>query len=136
MYRNRGRPLNLDAFDIGDIVKHYRSDVVYRVTGERWRSECVNVLNLATGVKEIADVFAYLDEGGVSVTRGRALDFGCGAGRLSQALAGDVEEVVGGEMWYWRVGRGEEENGGGVDSGCGEEKQAEVVRARGAKEGR
>jgi 2-polyprenyl-3-methyl-5-hydroxy-6-metoxy-1,4-benzoquinol methylase len=49
----------------------------------------------ATGVQEIADVFAYLDEVGVSVPRARALDFGCGAGRLSQALAGHFDEVVG-----------------------------------------
>lgn len=58
--------------------------------GGRWREEDF----LATGVEEIATVLARLDEVGVVPDRGRALDFGCGAGRLSHGLAhagfGDV----------------------------------------------
>ncbi len=42
---------------------------------------------LATGVDEIAAVTARLDELGLDVGRERALDFGCGAGRLSHGLA-------------------------------------------------
>lgn len=49
----------------------------------------------ATGVREISDVFAYLDGLGISPNTARALDFGCGVGRLSQALAERFEEVVG-----------------------------------------
>jgi ubiquinone/menaquinone biosynthesis C-methylase UbiE len=40
----------------------------------------------STGTKEISEVMAYLESLGVEVRRRRALDFGCGAGRLSQAL--------------------------------------------------
>jgi SAM-dependent methyltransferase len=42
---------------------------------------------LATGVEEIAAVLARLGELGLDVGKGRALDFGCGAGRLSHGLA-------------------------------------------------
>ena len=42
---------------------------------------------LATGVDEIAAVTARLEELGLDVGRERALDFGCGAGRLSHGLA-------------------------------------------------
>ncbi len=42
---------------------------------------------LATGVDEIAAVTARLAELGLDVGRERALDFGCGAGRLSHGLA-------------------------------------------------
>lgn len=41
----------------------------------------------ATGEREIGELFAELDELGISIAQGRALDFGCGAGRLTQALA-------------------------------------------------
>jgi SAM-dependent methyltransferase len=40
-----------------------------------------------TGVHEIDGVLAWLDELGVVLRTGRALDFGCGVGRLTQALA-------------------------------------------------
>jgi SAM-dependent methyltransferase len=48
-----------------------------------------------TGRDEIDGVLAYLDELGSSPSRGRALDFGCGVGRLSQALAEHFQRVVG-----------------------------------------
>ena len=47
------------------------------------------------GREEIADVLALLDEKGVTFPRRRALDFGCGVGRLSQALAEHFEKVDG-----------------------------------------
>jgi ubiquinone/menaquinone biosynthesis C-methylase UbiE len=47
------------------------------------------------GREEIERVISYLDGLGIDVRGGRALDFGCGAGRLSQALADHAGEVVG-----------------------------------------
>jgi SAM-dependent methyltransferase len=47
------------------------------------------------GREEIADVLSLLDEKGVTFPRRRALDFGCGVGRLSQALAEHFERVDG-----------------------------------------
>lgn len=49
----------------------------------------------ATGVDEIRAVHARLADLGVAAGRERALDFGCGAGRLTQALAGVYAEVHG-----------------------------------------
>jgi SAM-dependent methyltransferase len=50
---------------------------------------------LQTGRDEIAALIAYLDARGLDVRRGRALDFGCGAGRLTRALADYFHEVIG-----------------------------------------
>lgn len=51
---------------------------------------------LATGVQEIEALFEELGGRGVDIERNSALDFGCGAGRLSQALAGiGFKNVVG-----------------------------------------
>ncbi|TDV50894.1 class I SAM-dependent methyltransferase [Actinophytocola oryzae] len=49
---------------------------------------------LATGVEPIAQVKAMLDEAGLSLGD-RVLDFGCGVGRLTNALAAHAREVVG-----------------------------------------
>ncbi len=48
-----------------------------------------------TGKREIAEVLQYIDQLGLTLRRGRALDFGCGVGRLSQPLAEHFERVVG-----------------------------------------
>jgi SAM-dependent methyltransferase len=48
-----------------------------------------------TGVNEVALVFYQLSSHGIDVTPGSALDFGCGVGRLTQALAQRFEKVVG-----------------------------------------
>ena len=51
---------------------------------------------LATGRAEIDAALATLAKfGGTPVKTERALDFGCGAGRLTQALAGHYDEAVG-----------------------------------------
>jgi SAM-dependent methyltransferase len=47
-----------------------------------------------TGVREIGDVMAHVDRTGLAKRR-NALDFGCGPGRLSQALAEHFENVDG-----------------------------------------
>ena len=59
--------------------------------GNRWSIDEF----LQTGRDEIAALVAYLDALGLGRTRRRALDFGCGAGRLSHALATYFDHVVG-----------------------------------------
>lgn len=48
-----------------------------------------------TGVKEIGELLAQLDSFGLRIPRRRALDFGCGIGRLTQALGTHFDEVYG-----------------------------------------
>jgi len=48
-----------------------------------------------TGVSEIATVLFELEAQQVDLRRGAALDFGCGVGRLTQALAPHFDRVVG-----------------------------------------
>jgi len=48
-----------------------------------------------TGTREINDVLSYVKGLGIPVPRRRALDFGCGVGRLTQALARYFNEVCG-----------------------------------------
>src|SRR6478672_3475874 len=57
----------------------------------RWDAEAF----LATGRDEVAAVFTHLDEVGLAPAEERALDFGCGAGRLTIALADRVGSAVG-----------------------------------------
>jgi SAM-dependent methyltransferase len=59
--------------------------------GNRWRPEEF----FATGRQEVARLLADLERTGVRVHGGRALDFGCGAGRLTQALAEHFDQVDG-----------------------------------------
>lgn len=49
----------------------------------------------ATGRVEIDGLFAQLQAAGITVATGHALDFGCGVGRLSQALAKRFDHVIG-----------------------------------------
>ena len=48
-----------------------------------------------TGRNEISAVIEYIKKQGVEVNYDRALDFGCGVGRLSQALGDHFQDVVG-----------------------------------------
>lgn len=57
----------------------------------KWEPEAF----FATGVEEVAMVLARSASLGASPMRGRALDFGCGIGRLSQALAREFSAVDG-----------------------------------------
>ena len=59
--------------------------------GNRWNESEF----FKNGADEIRTVMAYLDQLPVKVTRGRALDFGCGVGRLTQPLSERFESVVG-----------------------------------------
>jgi 2-polyprenyl-3-methyl-5-hydroxy-6-metoxy-1,4-benzoquinol methylase len=63
-----------------------------RAKGGRWSVDEF----LATGQVEVDRVFTWLENHGLSsVKSGRALDFGCGAGRLTQALAKRFERCTG-----------------------------------------
>jgi len=59
--------------------------------GNRWQADEF----FATGQTEIADIFEKLRATGIAPATGRALDFGCGVGRLTQALAARFEAVDG-----------------------------------------
>jgi ubiquinone/menaquinone biosynthesis C-methylase UbiE len=59
--------------------------------GNRWDEEEF----FAHGTAEIAAVLAWVKQRDLPLRRERALDFGCGVGRLTQALAAEFGEVVG-----------------------------------------
>ncbi len=59
--------------------------------GNRWKLDDFS----QTGVEEIANVMSYVESLGTGLRRGRALDFGCGVGRLTQPLAGYFRTVIG-----------------------------------------
>lgn len=48
-----------------------------------------------TGIKTINLVFKHIETLGIDLSRGKALDFGCGVGRLTQPLARYFDEVCG-----------------------------------------
>lgn len=48
-----------------------------------------------TGKKEIKQLFNLLEKLNVTLPPGKAIDFGCGIGRLTQAMAEYMDEVVG-----------------------------------------
>ena len=50
---------------------------------------------LATGRADVDHAVTWLDRLGLPTRFGRVLDFGCGVGRLSQALAEHADEVIG-----------------------------------------
>ena len=57
----------------------------------------------ATGRQEIADAMSHLAKLGVEVNKGRAMDFGCGVGRLTQALCQDFSKAVGNLLSAGRI---------------------------------
>ncbi|MDN5857642.1 MAG: class I SAM-dependent methyltransferase [Pseudonocardia sp.] len=59
--------------------------------GGHWNAEGF----LRTGRAEIDDVLALLRRRGIEPTAGTALDFGCGPGRLTAALAAGFTKVIG-----------------------------------------
>jgi SAM-dependent methyltransferase len=59
--------------------------------GNRWSIEEF----LQTGRDEITALIEYLDARALAGRRHRALDFGCGAGRLTHALAEHFDQVIG-----------------------------------------
>lgn len=67
---------------------------VLTLPGKRWGSWDVAEF-LATGRADVDETVRWLDQLGLPTQWDRALDFGCGVGRLSQALAGHANEVIG-----------------------------------------
>jgi SAM-dependent methyltransferase len=59
--------------------------------GNKWKLDEF----FATGVEEIDQLAAELAERGLAYGHGRAMDFGCGVGRLTQALAARFDECDG-----------------------------------------
>ena len=49
----------------------------------------------AFGLRETEEFMSYVDSLGIKVERKRALDFGCGLGRTTQALVSYFDEVYG-----------------------------------------
>lgn len=62
-----------------------------RKKGNKWTVEDF----FATGEKEIDELMGQVRSTGFDVIRGKALDFGCGAGRLTRRLADYFDEVAG-----------------------------------------
>src|SRR2546423_3765771 len=62
-----------------------------RKKGNRWQVEEF----FRTGSDEIQSLIADVEALGLTMQRRRALDFGCGPGRLSQALASYFDQVDG-----------------------------------------
>jgi SAM-dependent methyltransferase len=62
----------------------------------------------ASGRKDIAEVMAKLTSLGVTVARDQALDFGCGVGRLTQALAREFSESTGVDIASTMIARARE----------------------------
>lgn len=74
--------------------------------GNRWDPEVF----FARGKAEIDAVMAGLANRGLPAAKGRALDFGCGVGRLSQALAEHFETVDGVDISASMVSKAREFN--------------------------
>src|SRR5450759_126117 len=60
-------------------------------SGNRWGSDEF----FKTGIEEIEGVMTHIGGLGITVRRSRALDFGCGPGRLTQALTSHFDQVDG-----------------------------------------
>ncbi|PYR57060.1 MAG: SAM-dependent methyltransferase, partial [Acidobacteria bacterium] len=76
---------------------HARRDPLWAILSESAKKDGKWGLGrfFQTGVAEISSLFYELDSRRVPMRRGSALDFGCGVGRLTQALAPHFDRVVG-----------------------------------------
>lgn len=77
--------------------------------GNRWRVDEF----FETGVNEIDAVIKYIETLGFNISRKRALDFGCGVGRLTQALGHYFDEVYGVDIAPSLIALAEEHNSQG-----------------------
>lgn len=91
--------------------KFGREDPLYAVlTSDQFRHGQNEDQFFASGREEIGRVMARLAELRLEVVRVRALDFGCGVGRLSQALAEHFAAVVGVDIASSMVERARQAN--------------------------
>ena len=74
--------------------------------GNRWDPEVF----FQRGEREINEVLADLEQRGIQLRRQRALDFGCGVGRLTQALADHFERADGVDISHTMVQAAREYN--------------------------
>ncbi len=81
--------LNWDEFGKQDPLWAILTDPRYR--GNRWDPDKF----FETGRNQVQALMAEVDRLGVSIPRGRALDFGCGVGRLTQALCEHFDQCCG-----------------------------------------
>lgn len=87
--------------DIKELQAHWdafgKTDPLYAILtdkgkeGQGWGTEEF----FASGVKEIDNLMDHIHSLGLEVPRRRALDFGCGVGRLTQSLTAHFSEVCG-----------------------------------------
>ena len=92
------RPLDAELADVREVWEdHARSDPLWAILSEpdkrggRWELDAF----LEEGRSEISRVMERVQRFEPGLTRGRAVDFGCGIGRLSQPLAEYFAEVIG-----------------------------------------
>lgn len=83
--------------DIGDLQKHWdefgKSNPMWAIltSATEWNEEAF----FETGIQEINSIMETVKSLPTAFSKARALDFGCGIGRLTQALALHFEEVCG-----------------------------------------
>ena len=80
---------NWDEFGAIDPLWAILTDPVKK--GNRWNPDEF----FKTGQDEIDQVMRYVEVLGVNLKRGKALDFGCGVGRLTQALVAHFDQAYG-----------------------------------------
>lgn len=93
--------------------QHGQSDPLWAIlteTGKRGGRWDVSTF-FATGREEIAGLMRTLEPHGVPAGRARALDFGCGVGRLTEALADHFELVDGVDISDAMIARAREGSG-------------------------
>lgn len=91
----------MKPLELGELKKNWhefgRRDPLWAILAEpgkknnRWNVEEF----FRTGEQDVAAILRYIEELPFGLRRRRALDFGCGVGRLTQALSGRFDECYG-----------------------------------------
>jgi SAM-dependent methyltransferase len=101
-------PLDADRKEWNDLA---RIDAMWAVCSVDGRQGNWNPQEFfASGEAEVAGILGGLEEQGFAPKRRRALDFGCGLGRLSAALATRFDEVIGVDISSEMITRARELN--------------------------
>jgi len=88
----------MNAKDLEDIWEaHARYDPLWAILSDPTKKDRGWEIDrfFASGEREVRFLLRNLSSAGIDVSRGDALDFGCGIGRLTQALSHHFERVVG-----------------------------------------